>query len=336
MLVQRTKIESRMSARFQGTGVAARQEFREILWVSATPVTKLQETPAKIRKYRLKPMVVARVFAEVTVLILLSVLPLVLLAGGRLAIVPMAGKAVIFTLSMIALCLIPWFGFVTYQVNATEEGLLALAVFKKQSCLWHQVRGLTRRSSNNWLRYVVELDHEAELTFPVLLKHCDALVQEIRQHLPAGSAVARNPYRMFRTDSVSLAVQFLQATGCLFFIVVIWIFCVGTMKTTHNFDAFVVLGFSLICTAALGWRIVVVALMPKTVELTRDAIVVRTVFFEKSYAWNEIKAVTVPFPLLPEGFVLDTKKGSYLIGTGMEAGDELQETIKSRLQQVVS
>jgi hypothetical protein len=294
----------------------------------------LQKPPATVRKYRLKPMVIARVFAELTVLVLLVGLPILLWSTGRMAILPMAGKAVIFTLSGIALCVMPWFGFVTYQVDASETGLVALSLFKKQSCRWQQIRGLSRRCSNNILRYVVELDDKSEFTFPVLLKHCEALVEEIRRHLPAGSGAPKSPFRLFRHDPLAMGVQFLQAFGCLFFMVVIWVFCSNTMRTMHNSDAYAVLAFSVICTAALGWRCFVVALMAKTVELTRDAIVVSTLFFQKSYAWTEIKSVDVPFPLLPEGFILNTKRFSYLISTGMDSGDELQEAIKGRLEQV--
>lgn len=294
----------------------------------------LQKPPPTVRKYRLKPMVLARVFAELTVLVLLVGLPILLWCTGRMAILPAAGKAVIFTLSGIGLCLLPWFGFVTYQVNASETGLVALSLFKKQSCQWQQIRGLTRRCSNNILRYVVELDDKSEFTFPVLLKGCEALVEEIRRHLPAGSgAPPKNPYRLFRNDPLAMVVQFLQAAACMFFIVVIWIFCSNTMRTMHNSDVYAVIAFSILCTAALGWRCFVVALMAKTVELTRDAIVVSTLFFQKTYPWNEVQSVKMPFPLLPEGFMLHTKKFSYLISTGMDAGDELQDAIKGKLVQ---
>lgn len=290
---------------------------------------------ATVRKYSLKPMVIARVFAELTVLVLLVCLPLLLWGTGRLAPLPMAGKAVIFTLSGLALLVMPWFGFITYQVTSSQAGLLALSLFKKQSCQWQQIRGLSRRCTNNILRYVVELEDKSEFTFPVLLKNCEALVDEIKQHLPKGShnGGMRNPYRLFRTDPLAMGVQFAQAFACLFFILVIWIFCTNTLRTTHNSDAYVVLAFSIICSAALGWRCFVVALMAKTVELTRDAIVVSTLFFQKTYPWNEVKSVKMPFPLLPEGFILKTKKFSYLISTGMDAGDELQDAIQGRLEQ---
>src|SRR5262249_5511868 len=159
-----------------------------------------------------------------------------------------AGKAVVYTLAFLAVCAMPWFGFITYQVNASEAGLLALALFKKQNCRWEQIRGLSRRCSNNILRYVVEIDDKSEFTFPVLLKNCDALVDEIRQHLPAGFDAPRNPYRLFRNDPLAMGVQFLQALACLFFMVVIWIFCSNTMRTMHNnSDAYAVLAFSIIC-----------------------------------------------------------------------------------------
>ena len=69
--------------------------------------------------------------------------------------------------------------------------------------------------------------------------------------------------------------------------------------------------------------------MPKAVQLDPAQLTVRTLFFERRYGWDEIISVKPPFPLLPEGFILKTKKGSYLVGTGMNAADELQETVNA-------
>jgi hypothetical protein len=44
--------------------------------------------------------------------------------------------------------------------------------------------------------------------------------------------------------------------------------------------------------------------------------------------------VSEPLPLLPEGFVIRTTKGSYLIGNGMDSADELESSLKANLTKV--
>ncbi|MGL1701398.1 hypothetical protein ACSTHI_23755, partial [Vibrio parahaemolyticus] len=69
------------------------------------------------------------------------------------------------------------------------------------------MKTLTRRSSWNWQRYVVEYDG-GTLTFPLLMADIDDLVQTIRNHLPQPEPVAAwtggNSKRVFTYDFPSL------------------------------------------------------------------------------------------------------------------------------------
>jgi hypothetical protein len=127
-----------------------------------------------------------------------------------------------------------------------------------------------------------------------------------------------------------MVVQFLQSAGGLFFIFICWVFYADIVKGASQADSYTVLGFCVLCTAALAWRTFVIALMPKSVELSKENVAVRTVFSQKSYSWDDILAVKQPFPLLPEGFILKTRRQSYLIGSGMDAADELHEAIQAK------
>ena len=292
----------------------------------------MQETSSAVRKFRLKPMVLARIFSEMAVLLVLIVLPVMLHCSGKFSIVPTPVKAVIFILSGISCCILPWFGYVTYQVNADQNGLTALALFVKHSGTWAQMKSLSRRSSYNFLRYVVELDEQKEITFPVLLYQCDELVTIIREHLPAGSGAGqRSPFRAFRTDPVALIVQFLQATGGIVFVVISWIFCFSIIKNAGSSDAATMVAFCAVCSIAMIWRTVVVVLMPRVIRLGETEIAVSTLFFEKKYKWEDVRTIKPSFPLLPEGFMLNVKRGSYLVGAGMDSADELQDTIRAKI-----
>jgi hypothetical protein len=278
-------------------------------------------------------MVLARVLAEMSVLIVLILLPILLQIMGKFGLMPMGAKVVVSALTVISLCILPWFGFITYQVNTDAQGMTTLAVLARHFCEWQAIKGLSRKSSNNWVRYVVEYEG-GELSFPTLLKSCDGLVQEIRTHLPGGSGVVANPYRMFKCDAVALLVQALQSAAGIVFVCIGWFLFAGTMmRGGHNGDSAMLAAFCAACTLVFVWRTFVVALMPKTVELTPDQLIVATQFFQRKYPWSEVLSVQTPFPLLPEGFMIKTKKGSYLIGVGMEAGDELEDALRAKVAQ---
>ena len=71
--------------------------------------------------------------------------------------------------------------------------------------------------------------------------------------------------------------------------------------------------------------------MPRCIQLTESFLRVETLFFSKEYAWDEIRKVTESIPLLPEGFVIKTGRQNFLIGSGMDAADELLATIRKKI-----
>lgn len=297
----------------------------------------MESTTQDVRKYRLKGIALLRMFVEIAGLVMLLVMPAMLHFAGKLALLPQTGKIAVFALAVVALCILPCFGFVTFLVTTSSAGLTTIAAFSKQSCRWDEVREISKRSSYNWLRYVVELENKTTLTFPVLLNSCDQLVAEVRSHIPgAGAGVPRSPYRAFAADPFALAFQLLEAFVGVFFLFICWVFCASVMKGTNSSDVVTIVVFCVVCSIALLWRTYVVALMPKVVNLEPDRVSIRTLFYEKHYDWADMVSVKPPFPLLPEGFMLKTRKGSYLIGSGMNQSDELQQTISQRLPKPAS
>jgi hypothetical protein len=99
------------------------------------------------------------------------------------------------------------------------------------------------------------------------------------------------------------------------------------MHLHNKTDLLTLLAFCVVLTIALVWRTLVVVLMPKSIELTQSGIVLQTLFFEKRMDWSDIRGTRIPFPILPEGFMLNTKHGSFLVGSGVDASDELKEAI---------
>lgn len=283
--------------------------------------------------FRLKTMVLARVLAEATVLLLLMLSPAILFILGKIGIVPVMLRAVLFVLAAMAGILLPAYGFITYQAQIDDKGLKTRSFFRQQGCEWSQIKSLTRRSNWNWLRYVVEFEG-GELSFPAWLKSCEVLVENIRAHLPAG-AQSRNPFRKFAQDTTAFIFQLIHAAAGVLFVTIFWVFysSVAASTTTGMSDKALILGFCVVASVILAWRTFVVIRMPNSIELTPTELIVRSFWFVKNVPWDSVKKVGAPFPLLPDGFMIATGKGSFLVGEGMDSADELLSAIKAKIHQ---
>lgn len=277
-------------------------------------------------------MVLARIFAEITVLIILVTLPAVLAVVGQLETAPMTGKFLIFSLSLLAALILPAYAFITWVVKVDQNGLTAMSLAKQQHCQWSSIKRIARRSNWNWVRYIVE-HQDGEISFPIWLLGCDELIELIRSKLPKGSA-AGSPFRKFSQDKISLLFQCMQAALGIGLVVVFWIFFaeLAQNQTTSQMDLTIVLGFCLLLTMVFLWRTSVVVLMPKSVELTPSGVIIDTMLFSRRITWENVLKIGPSWPLLPEGFMLKTAKGSFLIGNGMDAADELVASIKGKLE----
>jgi hypothetical protein len=279
--------------------------------------------------YRLKAMVFVRMLSEVTLFLVFMASPVVLYLLGKFVLLSVPGRAVFITLAVLGACLLPFYGFITWQVTTDASGITCVSLFKKQFCEWSIIRGLSRRSSFNWLRYVIET-RDGEVSFPVLLKNCDQLVDQIRERLPAGGPASKGANKRFEHDSVAAIWQFAQALFGFIFIAIIWTFS-SSLHLKSSGDWWLLLGFCIAVTIVLLWRTFVVALMPRWVQITDDNLVMHNLFFERSFPWSELRGIKAASPFLPEGFMINTPKMSYLVGANMNAADELQEILLSKI-----
>jgi hypothetical protein len=292
------------------------------------------------KSYRLKHMVAARMCAEASVFAILLALPLVLVVLGKFWAMSWTYKLIVSVLGLIGLVMLPVYGFITFKVTLTDDELTTHSVFRRHSCSIADISGLSRRSNWNWIRYVVQFQG-GELTFPIWLKNCEELVELIRQRIPSGVAGKKSLLgRKFKQDPVSLVFQVAQSVAGLVFIGVVWFFAISLYHSgsagISAADEALVAAFAVIISAILLWRSLVVALMPRSIELGADALTVQTFFFERKVSWDDVSAIKEPFPLLPEGFMLHTKKGSYLVGNGMDSADELSDGIKERMLKAIA
>ncbi|MDZ4836288.1 MAG: hypothetical protein SGJ27_21115 [Candidatus Melainabacteria bacterium] len=289
-------------------------------------------TEPKPKRYRLKSMVLARMLAEISVLLILFVLPWILMLTGHFQTISLTGKVVLFALCIVSTCILPAYAFVTWRVKTDSNGITTMSLAKQEHCSWSSIKRISRRSNWTWVRYVIE--HEGgELSFPIWLAQVEDLIDMIRQRLPKGGP-AGNPFRKFSQDRISLLFQCMQAALGVGLVVVFWFFFseLAQHQSTSQSDLGMVFAFCGLITALFIWRTIVVFLMPKSLEITPSGIIIDTMLFSRRISWQNVLKIGPSYPLLPEGFMLETEQGSFLIGNGMDSADELVSSLKGKIE----
>lgn len=276
-------------------------------------------------------MVAARLLAEATVLAILLFLPLVLWLLGRLAALPWLMQVLFFAVSAVALMALPLYGFLTFAVSIDDHGLTSLSLFCRRRVEWWQMKALRFRASGFWRRYVLTYE-EGEIAFPAWLDEQQELIELIRSKLPQ-EAGGESRLRIYRQDMVSVAFQFLGIVLGATFILVFWCFYgqVGTAGSTGPADRALLLVVCLLATVLVGWRCLAIASMPRWVQLTRSELVIGSGLAVRRLPWDQVKELAPTFFLLPEGYILRTGRGSFLLSDSLDGADELIEAIREQL-----
>ena len=282
--------------------------------------------------YTLKPMVLARLCAEASVLAILVLLPLGTLCVPQLQGLALMPRVAIYVLSALALVILPFYGFLTWRITADDRGLGTISLFKRQFVEWEKLEKLSFQRTFTWRRYLVDFEG-GQLTFPIWLNGVRELVQVIRGHLPAKAAAASGQ-REFKQGKLGLIFQFFRVLLGFGFLAVFWLFyaSVSQTRSINAGDSALVLIVCLLATLLIGWRSLVVALVPRSIELTDGGVIIRTCFFERKLDWAEVRKLTPSHFMLPDGLMLKTRAGSFLITEDLEAVDELEEAINARLK----
>jgi hypothetical protein len=93
------------------------------------------------------------------------------------------------------------------------------------------------------------------------------------------------------------------------------------------------LGFAVIISGALLWRTVNLFFMTYSVEVRESALVVKTILGTKHIKWPDVQKLARSDLTLPEGFILKTKTGKFLIASNTDAIDELEQVLKEKSHQ---
>jgi hypothetical protein len=281
--------------------------------------------------YRLKPLIFVRMIAEMVALLLCGTVPLIATIFGYLSKFPSFVQFGAVGVSVFAWIIFPIYGFITWAVISDQTGITVRSFFQKRFCKWEDIKSLKLLSRWNGREYVVATKQGDNLNFPVWLNNCSTLVEQIRELLPS-SGEAIPPPTHFRHGAYPLGVLLLRTFFELVFAGVFWYFVFETFfpKSENVFDRVFVIAFAGLLSVGVLFRVVRIALMPFEIEISEGALVFKSPFYKLQLPWGEISKIIVAPPLLPEGYILKTKRGEFFISATIEASDELAAQIAER------
>jgi hypothetical protein len=293
--------------------------------------------PVRESIYRLKGMVLVRLLAEATALLILLVLPIILLIHGDFAHMSLTTRIIVCVLSVVSLLVLPFYTTIAHKVKLDEEGVSTYSLVTSQHAEWAEISALKLKASWGWRRYVVSADR-GDLTVPVWMTNLPELVASIRQKLPNrgfGGPVAAQ--RIFHQDAVSLIIQSVKSLAALLFLGVFWAFAYSlrpgattAAQKTDTTDFLIVVAACVVVSSVVLLRVYLTSTMPRRVELQNDGLLVQTLFYKFKLPWNAIARISAPWFFLPDGLLVRSKGNFFLIGDQLEAFDELHEALVER------
>ncbi len=288
------------------------------------------------RTYRLKPMVVARLLVEVTVLSMVVLGTLLMCAFGlfeHLAL-PWFAKPAAIAATVVAAFLLPFYGFITARVSVKESGFKTWALFERKWVEWQSIRDLKLRSGWGWRRYVVTFNGDVA-TFPIWLDQVGDLVATVRSYLPAGSS-KRDTERAYDEPLSACIIRYAGVVLCALFAFLFWMFAISITSSSSSGaeDRAIVVVAAVLVTVWVSWRAVFsVLLAPRCVRLKKEGLTFRVFTREETLRWDEVQKLRPTSLLLPEGFILQTTRTRLLLSNRLDDYDLLLEAIQEKLRE---
>lgn len=287
------------------------------------------------KTYTLKPIILARGLAEITVLLILAALPFVLLAFGKFFILHIFIRVGLCVMAPLALLGLWGFSQIAFRVIASEDGLTTRCILKKTFLKWNEMQAL-RLTNRMGLREYLISHSGGTLSFPSMLNGASELVETIRERLPNRGRSTAGDAQSFRVSAISFGIDLAKLLLQMGFAALCFWFFDSLRKSgkTSPGDLVVVLLLAILVCAGVIWKTILFLRLPREVQLDKDGATFKGLFRTGKIAWSEIKMVAVSGILYPEGLKINTGTKSYLITNSIDAFDELADEIQQRAKKV--
>jgi hypothetical protein len=286
------------------------------------------------KTYQLKPVVMARALAEMTVLFILGALPVILFLAGHFFDIHIVFRAGVCVVAPFALLGLWGFSQLAFKVEVNDEGLATRSILRRSFLAWPQIISLKQTNRMGLREYCLE-HAGGSLSFPSLLNHVAELVDTIRSHLPNRGRSTTGDAQLYKVAPIMfLAELFKMGLQAGFSAIFFWFYdSLKHSAKVSSEDALFVLALAVLILLAVIWKLIQFFRLPSEVQILRDKLALKTLCKSTELSWPEISKLAPAGMLFPEGLMLSAGKHTYLIGNNVDCFDELVEEIQLRLRQ---
>lgn len=285
-----------------------------------------------VKTYFLKTALIARGLAELTVLIILCILPLGLLISHQFFSLHLVVKIAVSCLSPLSGLGIWGLLKIPFQVKLSESGVSVRSLSKKETVPWENLLSI-KQTSNYGLKQYSLVHKGGELSFPRMLNNVSELLGAIKSRIPGKQSATINDGKIFQIPKISFFVDclkwVLQAAFAVFFAQFASSLAISAKNTQT--DLFIIYLAAVLIFMAVFWNLSQLLKMPQQIVLDQEGISFKSLLRKSRIFWTEIKGVQVAGVFYPEGLLLSSKKGAFLLSANTNEIDELSEIVSEKL-----
>lgn len=282
--------------------------------------------------YLLRKIVIARGLAELTVLFILALAPLVLLAFGKFFALHIMLRVILCCLSPVAIWLAWGLLQINFMITLSETGLSSRSLSRKQILAWDEMISIKQNTTMGFREY--RLTHQGgQLCFPASFEKLPQLIESIRDHLPQRGRATITGAQIFRLSKIVYSFEIVKAVFQFAFAVLVFWFYDSLRHSGHSVqeDLILILGLAIIVAAVVIWRFIQTLLIAQEVRLDKDRLELKSLFGSASLEWGQISRVSNAGLLYPEGLIINAGKKNYLVANTIDCFDEFSEELTERL-----
>ena len=277
-------------------------------------------------------MVIARGLAELTVLVILTLMPIFLMALGYFNKMHIVVRVILLVFCPLSLWGIWALAQIPFKLVITESELTARALLKKWTLGWTEL-SMIKLCNRYGLRQYVLTHAGGELSFPSLFNRSDELLRQIRAKLPNRGRSTAGDAQTFKMPAFAFALEIGKLLLQAGFAVLFFYFYFSLTKSSKSSqeDLLIVLLAAIVFAAAVIWKSWQTMRLPHEVKIDTDGLkLAGPCLKNKILSWNEVEKLESLSLLFPDGMRLCAGKKSYLIGANLDGFDELCEEISRR------
>ncbi len=282
--------------------------------------------------YRLKTMVIARLFSELTVILLVMIGSIYLLVNYN-ATLPWPLKIILTLLILLALIFSYSYAFVVFEVRVDDSCIETIALTKRIKAYFLNIKDLKLKRNLFYKLYQLNFENK-EVSFSTWFYDLDDLLLKIKQQLPKSELGLNNPIKTSYTcEKLSYGLNLFKVLLSMIFIAVLFVFTLNNIHNSHEIASNkIILGLFFAAIALfIIYRNIFIILSPISLNFNQDSINMKNLFYQKNILYSEISILKPAPAWMSEGLYLKTKQGSYLLSLSFSELTEIEEFLINKI-----